>query len=82
VSYKKVDKDYLRRDTGCEFAPSCFNCPFEVCVYEYPGGKKAWLKKERNKSIKELRQKGKSTKELAEMFKVGVRAIQRVLKGE
>jgi len=82
VSYKKVDKDYLRRDTGCEFAPSCLNCPFEICVDEYPGGKAAWLKKERDGYIKKFYREGKTTKDLAVMFGVSERTIQRVLKGE
>jgi len=82
VSFKKVGKDYLRKDTGCEFAPSCLNCPFESCVYEYPGGRKAWLKRGRDGEIKRLAGEGKTTKDLAEMFGVCRRSIQRVIKGE
>ena len=26
------------RDTGCELAPSCLQCPMERCVYDEPEG--------------------------------------------
>lgn len=68
------------KDTGCEFSPSCQDCPFPACIYEYPGGKVAWLKKQRDLEIKRLFGEGKTTKELAVLFDVRQRTIQRVVR--
>jgi len=29
------------QDTGCDLAPSCLNCPFPSCRYDFPGTKRA-----------------------------------------
>jgi len=69
------------RDEGCEIADSCLNCPLPKCIYDEPGGKQHWLKKQRNKQIVGLfTTKGKGVKELALMFNVSQRTVQRVLK--
>lgn len=69
------------RDEGCELADSCLNCPFPQCLYEQPRGKQRWLKKARDREIVRLFQsKGKSVKELAQVFGVSERTIQRALK--
>lgn len=34
----------MSEDKGCEFAPSCLNCPFPTCLHELPG-KKTQLRK-------------------------------------
>jgi hypothetical protein len=69
------------RDEGCDLAKSCLNCPFPQCVYELPRGRQRWLKKQRNQEIARLfRSGGKGVKELALMFGVSSRTIQRALK--
>ncbi|MFH1016026.1 MAG: helix-turn-helix domain-containing protein [Chloroflexota bacterium] len=69
------------RDEGCELAESCLSCPFPQCLYEQPRGKQSWLKKARAREIVRLfSNKGKSVKELAQMFGVSERTIQRALK--
>ncbi|GEM_PF-615072 len=69
------------RDEGCELAQSCLNCPFPQCVYEQPRGKRRWLKKARDKEIVRLfLSKGKSVKELAQVFGISQRTIQRAIK--
>jgi len=69
------------RDEGCELADSCLNCPFPQCIYEQPRGKQRWLKKARDREISRLfKCKGKSVKELAQIFGVSQRTIQRALK--
>ena len=74
--------EYCRyRDEGCEFAESCLNCPFPECIYDEPGGKQHWLKRLRDKEIVNLfTNKSKEVKELALMFGVSQRTVQRVLK--
>ena len=68
------------QDEGCEFAASCLNCPFPQCIYEQPRGRQRWLKKVRTGEVMRLFTEGKGVKELATMFGVSQRTIQRALK--
>jgi hypothetical protein len=70
------------RDNGCEFADySCLNCPFPDCIHAQPGGKQRWLMALRDKEVlRLLTAQGKGVKELALMFGVSRRTIQRILK--
>ena len=69
------------RDEGCEFAEACLNCPFPQCLYDEPGGKQRWLKELRNKEIVGLFSSGYwGVKELALLFGLSQRTIQRALK--
>ena len=69
------------RDEGCDLADSCLNCPFPKCIYDEPGGKQHWLKKLRAREMARLfANKGKGIKELALMFGVSQRTVQRALK--
>ena len=69
------------RDEGCEFASSCLNCPLSKCIYDEPGGRQRWLKRQRDKQIVRLfTAEGKEVKELALMFGISQRTVQRALK--
>ena len=68
------------RDEGCEYADSCLGCPFPQCLYDEPRGRQRWLKELRNKEINRLFNGGWGVKELAELFGVSQRTIQRALK--
>jgi len=69
------------QDEGCEFADSCLNCPFENCIYDEPRGKQHYIKRLRDKEIARLfTSKGKGIKELALMFGLSQRTVQRALK--
>ena len=69
------------RDEGCEFADSCLSCPFPQCLYDEPRGKQRWLKELRNKEIARLFSGGGwGVKELALLFRLSQRTIQRALK--
>ncbi|MDH5696301.1 MAG: helix-turn-helix domain-containing protein [Dehalococcoidia bacterium] len=69
------------QDDGCEFADSCLNCPFPECIYAQPGGKQQWLKRLRDEEVIRLfTTQGKGVKELASVFGVSRRTIQRILK--
>jgi len=74
--------EYCRyRDEGCDLADSCLNCTFPQCIYELPGGRQRWLKKLRNREIAGLfNSEGKGVKELALMFGVSQRTVQRALR--
>ena len=70
------------RDEGCEMAGSCLNCPFTLCKYDEPGERQRLMRISRAKEIVRLHGKGKRkrVKELAEMFGVSERTVQRILK--
>ena len=74
--------EYCRyKDDGCELAGSCLDCPFPDCIQAQPGGKQHWLKGLRDKEVLRLfTTQGKGEKELALMFGVSRRTIQRMLK--
>ncbi len=68
-------------DEGCELADSCLHCPFTRCIYDEPGGKQRWLKGWRDREMARLfTTKGKGIKELALMFGVSPRTVQRALR--
>jgi hypothetical protein len=69
------------RDEGCEYAKACLECPFPHCLYEEPRGRQRWMKQTRDEEIKRLLDHGKKVKELAIIFGVSHRTIQRALKG-
>jgi hypothetical protein len=69
------------KDEGCDLADSCLNCPFPQCVYEQPRGRQRLLKKLRDRRIVRLfTGEGKRVKELALVFGVSSRTVQRALK--
>ena len=70
------------RDDGCDLADSCLNCPFPKCIYEETGGRRRWLKGLRDREmVKLFNTEGKGIKELALIFGVSRRTVQRALKG-
>jgi hypothetical protein len=67
------------RDGGCEFSPSCLNCPLPRCVEDEPRGQQRLRMAARKKRMEELKQAGKSVKEIAGIFGVSTRTVQRAL---
>ena len=69
------------KDEGCDLADSCLNCPYEECIYDKPGGKRHRKKKERSaEMIRLYDEEGKEIKELAAIYGVSKRTVQRALK--
>ena len=69
------------RDEGCDLSDSCLYCPFARCIYDEPGGKRRWLKRLRAREMARLfTGEGKKIKELAQIFGVSQRTVQRALK--
>ena len=69
------------RDEGCDLADSCLTCPFPRCIYDQPRGRQRWLKGLRDREIARLfTAEGKRIKELASMFGLSQRTVQRTLK--
>ena len=68
-------------DEGCELADSCLNCPFDGCIYDEPRGKQRREKRLRAREMARLfTTRGKGVEELALMFDVSPRTVQRALK--
>lgn len=86
MEWDKVESDllpecYHYQDEGCELSASCLNCPFPDCVYTEPGGRRRWLKGLRDEEVFKLStSQGKGVRELAVVFGVSRRTIQRILK--
>ena len=75
-----LPEDFPYEDQGCELFTSCLNCPFPYCLEEEPWGKERWLKKTRAKRMLALKNEGKSVTEIARIFEVSPRTVQRALK--
>ena len=73
--------EYCRyRDEGCEFADSCLDCPLPKCIYDEPRGRQRWLKRSRDREMTNLfNSEGKGVKEVALIFGVSQRTVQRAL---
>lgn len=55
--------------------------PYPRCVFEMPGGKQRWLKVSRDREVvRRFTAEGRGIKELALIFDVSQRTIQRILK--
>jgi DNA-binding CsgD family transcriptional regulator len=70
------------RDEGCVFFPSCLNCPLPNCVEDEPRGQQRLRMAARQGRMKELKQIGKSVREIAELFSVSKRTVQRALENK
>ena len=70
------------RDEGCAVFPSCLSCPLPRCVEEEPRGRQRLKLAVRNKRMVELRQGGKSVKEIAGLFGISRRTVERALRAK
>ncbi len=68
------------RDEGCEVFASCLNCPLPRCIEEESRGQQRLKIAARNRRMVELRKRGKSLNEIAELFNVSRRTVERALK--
>jgi DNA-binding transcriptional ArsR family regulator len=75
-----LPEEFPYEDKGCELFPSCLNCPFPDCIKGEPWGKERFLKSTRARRMLELKQEGKSVIEIARIFEVSPRTVQRWLK--
>ena len=67
------------KDEGCEVFPSCLNCPLPRCVEDEPRGQQRLRMAARRRWMAELKRTGKSVKEIAGIFGVSQRTVQRAL---
>jgi lambda repressor-like predicted transcriptional regulator len=78
--WDSLPEEFPYEDKGCELSPSCLDCPFPDCLEEEPWGKERFLKRRRAQRMLELKREGKSLKEIARIFGVSPRTVQRWLK--
>jgi len=71
-------------DTGCEYEPSCLECPrpLRQCPDMVPRLRQKISKKRRRIAIMAMKADGFSTKEVAEALKVSVRTVARAIGGK
>jgi hypothetical protein len=68
-------------DEGCEFSESCLNCHLPMCVFEEVGGRRRLLQDRRAEEMARLAvAEAKGTRELAELYGVSQRTVQRALR--
>jgi hypothetical protein len=75
-----LPEEFPYKDKGCELFHSCLECPFPDCLREEPWGKERFLKSRRARRMLELKRDGKSVREIARIFEVNPRTVQRWLK--
>jgi hypothetical protein len=68
------------KDTGCELAKSCLDCPFPDCIHDSYWGLEKRSKEIRNQEIFRLITIEKKTQsEIAELHKISLRSVRRIL---
>ena len=78
--WELLPEEFPYEDEGCELCSSCLNCPFPDCLEGEPWGKARFLKRRRAEKMLELKKAGKSVGEIARIFGVSPRTVQRGLK--
>jgi hypothetical protein len=70
-------------DHGCSYAPSCLNCPFEVCRYDrgFAGNRvsKAAERVRRDEEITAMRASGMQVEQIAQARGISGRTVARIL---
>jgi DNA-binding CsgD family transcriptional regulator len=69
-------------DEGCELFPRCLKCPLPACVEDEFRGRQRLRLDERNRRMSELRRQGKSAREIAALFGVSRRTVERAVKNQ
>lgn len=67
------------KDNGCDLNPACLSCPLPRCIEEEPRGKQKLRMLARASHMAQLKRQGKSTREIAALFNISQRTVQRVL---
>ena len=67
------------RDEGCDLFPSCLDCPLPRCVEETARGRQHLRMSARARQMARLKASGRNTGDIARLFGVTVRTVQRSL---
>ena len=79
LMWELLPEEFPYEDRGCELFPSCLNCPFPHCIREEPWGKEKFLKRRRAERMMKLKEEGRSVGEIARIFELSTRTVQRWL---
>ena len=74
-----IPEDLNWKDTGCELYDSCLCCPRTKCIEEEPHGRQRMRMNARSIGMIALKKQGRSVKEIARLFAVSIRTVQRGL---
>jgi DNA-binding NarL/FixJ family response regulator len=74
-----ISDDLNWKDTGCELYISCLNCPRERCIEDEPRGRQKMRLSRRSMNMIALKEKGKTAGEIARIFEVSIRTVQRAI---
>ena len=67
------------RDEGCDLFPSCLSCPLPRCAEEMSRGRQRLRMSARARHIANLKASGRSTSDIARLFGLTTRTVQRNL---
>lgn len=76
-----IPEDINWKDTGCEVHSSCLKCPREKCIEEESRGRQKLRMNARSRQMALLRRQGKNVTEIARLYSVSERTVQRSLSG-
>ncbi|MEX0749434.1 MAG: hypothetical protein WD359_01380 [Dehalococcoidia bacterium] len=78
-----LPEDAVYRDTGCDLAPSCLNCPLPRCKYDVPRSARRLGNCARDREIAVLRRKYDAPiAAIAVTFAISRRQVFRILREE
>lgn len=67
------------RDTGCDLAPACLECPLNLCKYDDPNWGKRNIKARRDEEIVRMRANGMTVAQIAVKANTSERTVYRVI---
>lgn len=73
-----IGKSYFLNN-GCSLAPSCFDCPFEICRYD--AGGRTVVKMKRDSEVTEMKVAGFNVQYIASHFELAEKTVYRILQG-
>ena len=74
-----LPEDLNWKDTGCEIHDACLDCPRDKCIEDEPRGRQRMRMSSRASKMVMLRARGRSVKDIARIFEVSIRTVQRAL---
>ena len=77
-----LPENTVYRDTGCDLAPSCLECPLALCKYDDPNSERVDRNVMRDTAIVKLFASGLKVSEIASRVNISDRTVYRVIQRE
>ena len=74
-----LPENTVYRDTGCDLAPSCLECPLALCKYDDPNSERVDRNVMRDTAIVKLFASGLKVSEIASRVNISDRTVYRVI---